>query len=1516
MTLLERGKGCPGYEYLQYTHQHNENMSIKDNYDAKKIIRITSGTFRDDEFSAQHDYGKIQIPWKDFEILFAITFEKKGALSPYLLFYIREIPILYYVDGGTANYRVLLKHDFTGKSDNDFTLLVNKFQFYLKENCIDSTIKDYLKGGSAFLPTFRNLQQKVVEFAESVRERAHQASLLPDEEKAEKTDDFLITGSRRWEPGEVIDNRFKVQKCLQGGMGIVYIALDITDNKLFAIKTFQDQFLWNRKIIKMFVREAEVWVKLGKHRNIVEAKFVRNIDGKPYIFLEFIQGMDLNSLLKKEPLDIIVSLDFAIQFCSGMMYANEKLGIIHRDVKPSNCMITEDGILKITDFGLVQIFHERTDRELKGKAGKISGDLKITQTGAFKGTIPYMAPERFRDSEAEIQSDIYSFGVMLYEILTARKPIEGESIDEWMTRHLKEIPKPPHSLNRRVPEELSNLVMKCLEKDPSLRFTDFRELRTELLGIYERVAAVTYPLEDEEEEISIEELLAEGASMEALGQHKEALHSYERALRLDSNSSQGWHGRARVLATLGKKNEAIRSFERAVALKPDNAMVWYDGGNFYFQSGDSREALRCYERSLQLDPKLAEVWNKKGLILDIADRVDEALKCYDEALTLNPRLSDAWNNKGNLLFKRKHFTMALQCYDEALSINPRLTRSWHNKGNIAVISNNFQDALNFYQKAIDVEPDYTQAWMGKTHVYVRMNQLKEARASIDSALANEPTNLAVLNLKASLLYSMNLFEDVVSCYETIRSIDLKNTRAIYGISQALTRLYAFEKALQYAREAMAIEPDNKIHKELHDDIIRLIAFKRRALEPLRETAEVIKLRNFFTEFAHIFPPSEQKKTFWARIKRKSANEKQDPEEKYARAREHFDNNEQNEALANIENCLQMDGQMAPGWELASMIFRKLGDNENAEASMLNALSLQQDSSDKYYRIGNVLMHSGKILEALQSYQCALLRDRGNLSAYVRSIYCLEEMGLHELSRIQALELRERYWEDVLKRASGHSARKLAAMLSITMCRYKEAIDNLNSSEESAADPAAQALKGLAYEKLGDTQEEIKVYNEAFRKYPQESELLILRGRALEREYRVQEAQRQFELFSEKEPGDERGEYNKAVLFMHLSEYEESLRCINRVLEINPSSLRGWILKGVHMKTKDKMEEALWAFNKASEQNPESLEALRNKGLMLMLLNRYRDAIGCFDRMTELCPEDSEGWILKAISHQRLEEFEKALECSARALASNPRAPGAMTVLSSTLLLVRRDKEALLWINKSIRVDPRYYYAWLNKGVFHMRENSRKEAYLAFEKALEINPDYAMAWYDRGVLFALEKRLDEAISSFERSLLLNNRLYLSWYNRGAVQLVMKRYDEALKCFDQALELNAKDGRVWCQKGIVLASLENYQEALKAFTRAIRLDSSMYEALVNKGIALVTMGRNDEAELCFDEARQLSPEFSLMVKKGEFIKAPGMECLPLHEQFGPFLADNPDFPIREKKENTVRLRLHKELFPEDH
>jgi tetratricopeptide (TPR) repeat protein len=1491
-------------------------MLHSDDGDARRFIRITSGSFRDDGFSMQHDYGRAVILWKDFEILFVLTFEKKGASSPYLLFYANGNPVLFYIDGATANYRVLLKQEYTGRTDIDFAALISKFQYYLKESCIDTTVKNFIKGGGAFLPSFKALA-KVAEYAESLRTRFHMASKDQEDDRGKDNEDFLKSGSRKWEVGEVVDGSLNVMKCLQGGMGIVYIVNDQKENKPYAMKTFQDQFLWNRKIIKMFIREAEVWVKLGKHRNIVQAEFVKNIDGKPYIFLEFIDGTDLGSLLKKGSLDIVVVIDFCIQFCSGMIYANEKLGIVHRDVKPSNCMLTQDGLLKITDFGLVQIFHERTEKEIKGTAGHIRGDLKITQTGAFKGTMPYMAPERFQDTEAEIQGDIYSFGVMLYEMLTGKRPIDGQSIDEWMTRHLKEIPTDPVRLNPYVPPDLSHITMKCLEKEPEKRYQDFRELRNAMQAAFERITGVAYHLDEVEQERSIEEWLTEGNSLEALGQYKEALFSYDHALKLNPEALAGWHGRARTLSFLGNIDEAIKCYERALSITSNDAMVWYDKGNLHFQIGQGNEAQRCYQTAIEIDPNLAEVWNKKGLLLDIHKKPDEALQCYDEALRINPRLADAWNNKGNLLYKRRRYAEAEKCYDEALTINPRNAHSWYNKANLSTLTGALEEALNYYQKALDIEPGYTQAWVGKGLSHIRLNQMNEARESFESALKNEPSNAELWNFNAQVHFYQGTLEEAISSYDRAIKLDQRNMKALYGMASAMMKLHAYERALLCIKKALSVEPENMINREFHGDIKKVLERKQKYLEILKSRAESIKEKPLEIEFSTIFIPAEpeQKKegTFWNRLLKKGPQASAEGEDIYRKAVVHYERNEFEEALSLLEHYLSGNQESRKGWVLAARTFEKLGQNDKTAECLLKSLPVDVESSEYWTKRGELLERSGRTCEANQCYNYAVKLEPTNIRAAVDALASIEEMGFTVAFIFQALDMLEGLREEFQRHSDVTLYYKIFAMLSMSLGVHSEAMKLLEAGMKiKPQEIELSLLRGICLGAQGKIQDEMKIYNELFKSGPQNSEMLLQRGRVLEKDFRVQEAQRIFDTVIQKNPAHERAWYYKASLLLHLNDYEESLRCINKVLEISPRSIRGWILKGIHMKKNQKFEDALWAFNKATELNPENADAWKNRGIVLLSLNRFREAFTCFEKITEIDPENSDGWVLRAISQHELEEYEASLESCSRAIVIRPRSPEALVALSNALMMLGREKDALFWANKALRVDNRCVTAWLNKGVLNMRGDSKEEAMQAFEKALEINPEYAKGWYDKGVFFAIRNYLEESLKCFDKALLLNGKLYLAWLNRGNVQLMLNKPDEAMKCFDKASELNTKDVRVLAQKGITLMILENHQEALKVFNRAQRLDSSHSEILVNKGLTLIRLGRKEEAQSCFDEAKQISGEFARKILGGQFSPESAAGPLMPSVLFGPFIHDNPEYVIYEKPEGFLRRDFLKEIF----
>jgi len=431
--------------------------------------------------------------------------------------------------------------------------------------------------------------------------------------------------SERWKIGDKIEGRYEIFSIKRGGMGIVFLCYDHEFKMPVAIKTFQDKYFVSKEFIERFKLEAEIWVKLEKHKNIVRAYYVLNISGRPYIVLEFvpgdkIYGSDLTGWIWGGGLDLNTTLSFAIQFCDGMIHAERKFRemgeiFVHRDIKPGNIMVTQDKIVKITDFGLVKAF--------VGLKGDIKFDIvKDEVTGAERpgfslvgsicGTPPYMSPEQCRgEVEIDVRSDIYSFGCVLYEMLTGRPPFICPSFDIYMVHHINVKPRPPIELAPDIPEELNNLVMKCLEKEPTRRYQDFNSLRDELSEIYFKLTGERIK-EETPQELEAWEIVNKGVA----------------------------------LGNLGKFDEAIVCFDRALEINPEYAEAWYNKGFALGNLGKFDEAIVCYDRALEINPEYAEAWNNKGVALDELGKFDEAIVCFDRALKINPGMQRHGTTKG------------------------------------------------------------------------------------------------------------------------------------------------------------------------------------------------------------------------------------------------------------------------------------------------------------------------------------------------------------------------------------------------------------------------------------------------------------------------------------------------------------------------------------------------------------------------------------------------------------------------------------------------------------------------------------------------------------------------------------------------------------------------------------------------------------------------------------------------------------------------------------------------------
>jgi outer membrane protein assembly factor BamB/tRNA A-37 threonylcarbamoyl transferase component Bud32 len=279
-----------------------------------------------------------------------------------------------------------------------------------------------------------------------------------------------------------IDNQYRVTEKHLGGMSIVYIVLDEFSQRRFAVKALKEALLEDRAAVSRFSAEARTWMNLGRQENIVEAIIYREIEGQPFLFLEYVEGTNLQSLIETErqlfPPQVVA---FMQQACAGMRYVHQarvgpgQEGVVHRDLKPANLMLTRAAQIKITDFGLA-------------KAHGMPGEHN--DVGIGLGTYLYMPPEQLLDaSSADRTSDVYSFGATFYVALTGRPPIQGPNVGQLVRNIMGQEPARPSQLAPGIPPDLEELIMRCVAKQRHDRFQSFEEVERALQGVEELVAA-------------------------------------------------------------------------------------------------------------------------------------------------------------------------------------------------------------------------------------------------------------------------------------------------------------------------------------------------------------------------------------------------------------------------------------------------------------------------------------------------------------------------------------------------------------------------------------------------------------------------------------------------------------------------------------------------------------------------------------------------------------------------------------------------------------------------------------------------------------------------------------------------------------------------------------------------------------------------------------------------------------------------------------------------------------------
>lgn len=588
--------------------------------------------------------------------------------------------------------------------------------------------------------------------------------------------------------GQTISHYSIIDKLGRGGMGEVYLAEDQQLGRKVAIKFLPAEVANDEQARLRLLREARTAATLD-HPNICAIYEVGQESGHSFIVLQYIEGETLAARLNRQLPDRREALAIAAQVADALSQAHAR-GVIHRDIKPENIMITSGGQVKVLDFGLAKVLRHPNVLESDAPTGSM-----LSMPGMVMGTAPYMSPEQVRGEELDGRSDIFSFGTVLYEIFSGRRPFDAKSSAEIISAILTAEPLPISRTGLgAIGEGEDRLIRKCLRKDVGLRYQTMGDLISDLEQIRreydsgqmtpmmaptsetalvkpEQVAsssrAWTWSRGRKVELIIAVVVLAAAAGVYTFsfrGQHAPASGA-------KSANSAAYDAYMRGMVIVSSENpddneSAIKLFKQAVAADPNFAAAYAELARAYSIKARffapvpekkqlNEEAEVDVEKALALDPNLAEGHFARGLILWTPYKRfphEQAVQSYKRALALDPNLDEAHHQLGFVYLHIGLLDKGWQEIEKALAINPSNSLARYRLGVIDMCRGKYEEALQIFSTTPLEKSPSLLAFYSSTALF-RLGRNDEASAVIEQFLKGYPNDEGglVTSVKAMML---------------------------------------------------------------------------------------------------------------------------------------------------------------------------------------------------------------------------------------------------------------------------------------------------------------------------------------------------------------------------------------------------------------------------------------------------------------------------------------------------------------------------------------------------------------------------------------------------------------------------------------------------------------------------------------------------------------------------------------------------------------------------------------------
>jgi serine/threonine protein kinase/tetratricopeptide (TPR) repeat protein len=634
--------------------------------------------------------------------------------------------------------------------------------------------------------------------------------------------------------GQNVSHYKILEKLGGGGMGVVFQAKDSRLGRMVALKFLPEDISHDPQTIERFRREARAASALN-HPNICTIHDVGESEGRPYIAMELLEGQTLKHRIAGKPIDTSEFIEIAIQIADGLEAAHEK-GIVHRDIKPANIFVTARGTVKILDFGLAKLNSAlshggETAVVIAGATQtQFIGEDNLTSPGSSMGTIAYMSPEQARGEDLDARSDLFSLGVVLYEMATGAAPFSGATAAVIFNAILTATPKPATEMNPRLPQAIDTILNKALEKDSDLRCHTASELKTDLKRLKRDLDSGRRPTTEK----SAANPSAPAIAPVAAPRKSVAVLYFEN----QSGAKEDEYfrdGMTEDIITELSKITQLQIFPRSEMLsfrdKPVTApVVGQQLGANYVLEGTIRRAGNRLRITTQLvetasrsaawaeryDRQMDDVFSiQEGIALSIAQALrvtltpQEAKKILHKP-TENPQAYDFYL-RGRNYTRQQNLDFALQMFEQAIKLDSQFALAYAGAANVCAIIHEFREqnpkwiekGLAACDRALELDPNLAEVAAARSRVFYAERKYEDAIRFSQLAIERRSDCQYAYNTLGRSFFASGRFEDAAAIAERAMEANGDDYNTYLPFLNAFARLGRV-KDVEHVRERLMV----------------------------------------------------------------------------------------------------------------------------------------------------------------------------------------------------------------------------------------------------------------------------------------------------------------------------------------------------------------------------------------------------------------------------------------------------------------------------------------------------------------------------------------------------------------------------------------------------------------------------------------------------------------------------------------------------------------------------------------